>query len=194
MVVARKCPQCAKNVTAQANFCPSCGVDLASKLACASCATPLPPGTRYCFQCGEKVGGSGRTACSRGARALTAGPLPAAARGQGGEAGFVVASSCPRCGAPLDFAEGSNAVRCAHCASMLLVTGRRRVLSYAIRPRVTPSDARSLAGFTRRGRRAAGTAGRAAAGVRAVLPAERGGGLLASRAGRRVARDPRRHR
>jgi predicted amidophosphoribosyltransferase len=55
MVVARKCPRCAKNVTALANFCSSCGLDLASRLACPSCATPLPPGTRYCFQCGEKV-------------------------------------------------------------------------------------------------------------------------------------------
>ncbi len=63
-------------------------------------------------------------------------------------AGFVVASSCPRCGAPLDFAEGSNAVRCTHCASMLLVTGRRCVLSYVIDARVTPSEARTLAGFT----------------------------------------------
>ena len=70
-------------------------------------------------------------------------------RGAGVDAGFVVASSCPRCGAPLDFAEGSNAVRCKHCASMLLVTGRRCVLSYAVRARVTPSEARTLAGFTR---------------------------------------------
>lgn len=72
----------------------------------------------------------------------------------GGAAGFVVASSCPRCGAPLDFAEGSNAVRCKHCASMLLVTGRRCVLSYAIDTRVTPSEARALVGFTRTARAA----------------------------------------
>lgn len=61
----------------------------------------------------------------------------------------VVATACPRCGAPLDFAEASNAVRCDHCASVLLVTGRRRVLSYGIAPRIAPSEARALAGFTR---------------------------------------------
>jgi DNA-directed RNA polymerase subunit RPC12/RpoP len=62
---------------------------------------------------------------------------------------FVVASSCPRCGAPLDFGEGSNAVRCRHCASLLLVTGRRRVLRWVIRPRTTALEARKLASFAR---------------------------------------------
>ena len=73
-------------------------------------------------------------------------PRGAAARA---DAAYVVASTCPRCGAELDFAEGSNAVRCKHCASMLLVTGRRRVLSYSIPARIAPSEARTLAGFTR---------------------------------------------
>lgn len=65
------------------------------------------------------------------------------------EQGWVVASSCPRCGAPLDFTEGSNAVRCTHCASMLLVTGRRRVLSYVVRPRVVAAEAAKVAAFAR---------------------------------------------
>lgn len=72
----------------------------------------------------------------------------------GGGATFVVASDCPRCAAPLDFAEGSNAVRCAHCATVLLVTGRRRVLRWVIRPRVSPAEARKLGAF------ASGAAGR----------------------------------
>ncbi len=63
--------------------------------------------------------------------------------------GWVVASSCPRCGAPLDFAEGSNAVRCTHCTSTLLVTGRGRVLSYVVRPRVSAPEAAKLAAFAR---------------------------------------------
>ena len=50
--------------------------------------------------------------------------------------GLVVATECPTCGAPLDFPEGTNAIRCAHCGSNLLVTGRKRVLSYWVRPRV----------------------------------------------------------
>ena len=65
----------------------------------------------------------------------------------GGAATFVVASSCPRCGAPLDFAEGSNAVRCTHCGTVLLVTGRRRVLRWVIRPRVSAAEARKLGAF-----------------------------------------------
>jgi DNA-directed RNA polymerase subunit RPC12/RpoP len=64
-------------------------------------------------------------------------------------ASWVVGTTCPRCGAPLDFAEASNAVRCKHCSVVLLVTGRRRVLSYAVMPRVGASEARALAGFTR---------------------------------------------
>lgn len=49
---------------------------------------------------------------------------------------FIVSTECPTCGAPLDFAEGSNAVRCGHCRSNLLVTGRRQVLSYSIAPKL----------------------------------------------------------
>ena len=76
---------------------------------------------------------------------MTAAPLPRAHAGVG--AAFVVASTCPRCAAPLDFAEGSNAVRCAHCGTVLLVTGRRRVLRWAVRPRVPAAEARKLASF-----------------------------------------------
>jgi hypothetical protein len=54
-VVARKCARCDKNVTAQAKFCSSCGLDLSTELHCAQCATKLPAGTRFCFHCGEKV-------------------------------------------------------------------------------------------------------------------------------------------
>ena len=54
---------------------------------------------------------------------------------------FTVASECPSCGAPLDFREGSNALRCGHCRSHLLVTGRKQVLSYAIPPSLTVQGA-----------------------------------------------------
>ena len=49
---------------------------------------------------------------------------------------FVVSIECPLCGAPLDFSEGSNAVQCLHCKATLLVTGRKKVLSYYIDPRI----------------------------------------------------------
>lgn len=72
----------------------------------------------------------------------------------GDEGGLVVSTECPRCGAPLDFSEGTNAVHCGHCGSALLVTGRKRVLRYWTRPRVDATQAaQSLktAGATARG-------------------------------------------
>ncbi len=58
LVVTRKCARCGQDVTATARFCPSCGVDLgaAAQLACPSCHTVLPPGTRFCLNCGERIG------------------------------------------------------------------------------------------------------------------------------------------
>jgi RNA polymerase subunit RPABC4/transcription elongation factor Spt4 len=55
MVVMNKCPQCGKNVTVQAKFCPACGVNLKTTLTCGHCKTPLPPGTKFCTNCGEAV-------------------------------------------------------------------------------------------------------------------------------------------
>lgn len=63
-------------------------------------------------------------------------------------AAAVVSTECPSCGAPLDFDDGVRAIRCAHCRSQLLVTGRRQVLSYEIAPRISESDARSLVRFS----------------------------------------------
>ncbi|HEY5610437.1 MAG TPA: hypothetical protein VIL97_04470, partial [Thermoanaerobaculia bacterium] len=65
---------------------------------------------------------------------------------------LLVSTECPTCGAPLDFPEGSTAVVCSHCKSKLLVTGRKQVLSFAIRPKVTKEAALALAIKERRGR------------------------------------------
>jgi LSD1 subclass zinc finger protein len=62
----------------------------------------------------------------------------------------VVSTECPTCGAPLDFSEGSNAVRCLHCQSNLLVTGRGQVLSYWIPPRIAVEKARAQAALALR--------------------------------------------
>ena len=59
----------------------------------------------------------------------------------------VVSSECPSCGAPLDFSEGSNAVRCQHCESHLLVTGRTQLLSYSIAPTVNLREAARTAAY-----------------------------------------------
>lgn len=45
-----------------------------------------------------------------------------------------VSTQCPNCGGRLDFGEGTNAVECGFCRSRLLVTGRKQLLSYFIRP------------------------------------------------------------
>lgn len=65
----------------------------------------------------------------------------------------VVSTECPTCGAPLDFGEGSNAVRCSHCRSNLLVTGRKQVLSYSIAPRLDAHRvmAKAVVGHKERG-------------------------------------------
>src|SRR5260370_41262251 len=49
---------------------------------------------------------------------------------------LVVSTECPTCSGPLDFSEGSNAIRCPSCGSHLLVTGRKQVLSYWVKPHV----------------------------------------------------------
>ena len=49
---------------------------------------------------------------------------------------LVVSTECPTCSGPLDFSEGSNAIRCPSCGSRLLVTGRKQVLSYWVKPRI----------------------------------------------------------
>jgi DNA-directed RNA polymerase subunit RPC12/RpoP len=54
---------------------------------------------------------------------------------------LVVATTCPTCSAPLNFAEGSHAVQCSYCRSHLLVTGHNQVLSFAIAPKVALEDA-----------------------------------------------------
>ena len=63
-------------------------------------------------------------------------------------AAAVVSTECPTCGAPLDFDDAARAIRCDHCRSQLLVTGRRQVLSYEIEPRTSESEARSLVRFS----------------------------------------------
>lgn len=56
---------------------------------------------------------------------------------------YTVAVECPSCAAPLDFNEGSNAVRCLHCRTNLLVTGRKQILSYYVEPGVDERAAAS---------------------------------------------------
>jgi LSD1 subclass zinc finger protein len=63
---------------------------------------------------------------------------------------IVVKTECASCGAPLDLTEGSNAVRCQHCRSNLLVTGRKQVLSYYVPPRLGERRAIAMAVMAQR--------------------------------------------
>ncbi len=58
---------------------------------------------------------------------------------------LTVATECPSCGAPLDFAEGTNSLKCLHCQSNLFVTGRKQVLSYLVAPKLEERLATALA-------------------------------------------------
>jgi DNA-directed RNA polymerase subunit RPC12/RpoP len=64
-----------------------------------------------------------------------------------------VSTTCPTCGAPLDFSEGSNAVQCGYCHSNLLVTGHRQILSYVITPKLDAKAAptRVITAYQERG-------------------------------------------
>ncbi|HEU4439639.1 MAG TPA: hypothetical protein VFT36_10340 [Methylomirabilota bacterium] len=48
----------------------------------------------------------------------------------------VVSTECATCSGPLDFSQGTNAIRCPSCGSTLLVTGRKQVLTYWVAPRI----------------------------------------------------------
>lgn len=58
---------------------------------------------------------------------------------------LIVSAECPLCSAPLDFSHGSNAVKCGHCGSNLLVTGRKQLLSYFVTAKLEERRAIALA-------------------------------------------------
>lgn len=69
---------------------------------------------------------------------------------------LVVSTECPTCSGPLDFSEGSNAIRCPSCSSRLLVTGRKQVLSYWVKPKIRADVAGAAARTGRLEARVAG--------------------------------------
>ena len=58
---------------------------------------------------------------------------------------LTVTTECPSCGAPLDFTEGTNSLKCLHCQSNLFVTNRKQVLSYLVEPKLDEKLASALA-------------------------------------------------
>lgn len=49
------CSGCGKK-TREGKFCMECGTTLMAK--CLKCGNELPSGAKFCFECGEKTGGS----------------------------------------------------------------------------------------------------------------------------------------
>ena len=49
-----KCPGCGSE--ASGAFCSNCGTRLQAASACARCGSALPPGARFCVQCGARAG------------------------------------------------------------------------------------------------------------------------------------------
>ena len=52
------CQQCGPRPEGDAQYCSSCGADLAMNPPCASCGAPLPATGKFCTQCGAAVGTS----------------------------------------------------------------------------------------------------------------------------------------
>lgn len=51
--LAKKCPSCGEKVPLNAKFCPSCGGTMAPK--CKKCGASLEPSAKFCPECGEKL-------------------------------------------------------------------------------------------------------------------------------------------
>ena len=56
---SKKCPSCGAN--ASGKFCSNCGANLAAG-TCHHCGAALPPGARFCNECGTAVGAAGGAA------------------------------------------------------------------------------------------------------------------------------------
>lgn len=76
----RNCPSCGAPATA-GRFCTECGAPLAENVACAACSAALPPGARFCNQCGTAAGMAPATHGGESAPATRATILPWAVAG-----------------------------------------------------------------------------------------------------------------
>lgn len=74
------CPSCGAPATA-GRFCSECGAPLAENVTCADCGAALPPGARFCNQCGTAAGAAARAEPGDSARATRSPVLPWAVAG-----------------------------------------------------------------------------------------------------------------
>lgn len=47
------CPNCGKQMPANAKFCMECGAALVNK--CPNCGAEVPQGSKFCLECGTKM-------------------------------------------------------------------------------------------------------------------------------------------
>lgn len=52
--LGKKCPGCGADTLGK-KFCPGCGRKLVAAANCTACGAKLPPGAKFCGDCGEKV-------------------------------------------------------------------------------------------------------------------------------------------
>jgi membrane protease subunit (stomatin/prohibitin family) len=48
------CPKCGKPLPVNSKFCPECGTKLGEKVFCKKCGKEIPTGAQFCPECGEK--------------------------------------------------------------------------------------------------------------------------------------------
>ncbi len=68
---------------------------------CPHCGAPLPDNARFCYSCGQPVGGPAAPAAAPAAPAVNAPAAPPAAASPTLAPAGVQALKCPSCGAPI---------------------------------------------------------------------------------------------
>jgi membrane protease subunit (stomatin/prohibitin family) len=49
------CPSCGNPIPANSKFCPNCGAKIGQGMICANCKADIPPGSKFCPNCGNPV-------------------------------------------------------------------------------------------------------------------------------------------
>ena len=49
------CPSCAAQIPARSKFCSQCGAKIGEELICPNCKADVPAGSRFCTNCGAKI-------------------------------------------------------------------------------------------------------------------------------------------
>ncbi len=49
------CPNCSAQIPANSKFCPQCGTKLGGKIICPNCKAEVPEGSKFCPNCGAKL-------------------------------------------------------------------------------------------------------------------------------------------